>query len=195
MRVRKAPRSAPELRENGGGPREPLDQRAQELAVEAKLAAFGERLEVRRLDLEELDLGHRDDRSGAARAIARKVGHPAEAVAFLEHVEELAVLHHLDLPADDDEEGLADLALEEQVLVARVRLPYGAAQDLPQLGVAELPEERQRPQLVELLRGADLVGVALELREGVRELARHLEPRAVAHLRILVHRLLQDRHQ
>src|SRR5205085_4653285 len=102
-------RLAAKLREDRRGPGEPLDERAQELAVEAQLAALGERFEVRRLDLEQLHLGHRDDRSGTARAVAGQVGHLAEAVAFLEDVEELAVLHHLHLAAGDDEERLPDL--------------------------------------------------------------------------------------
>src|SRR5438105_7027848 len=149
-------RLAAKLREDRRGPGEALDERAQELAVEAQLAALGERFEVRGLDLEKLYLGDRDDRGGTARAVAREVGHLAEAVAFLEDVQELAVLHHLDLPGDDDEERLADFALEEQVLVARVILPDGAAQHLPELRVAELAEERQRAQLVEFLRRRDL---------------------------------------
>ena len=77
----------------------------------------------------------------------------------------------------------------------RVHFPDGAAQHFPELGVAELAEEGQRAQLVELLRRADLGGVALELREGVGEVARHLEPGLVAHLRVLRHRLLHDLHQ
>src|SRR5688572_6969083 len=172
----KISRSAAELRQHGGGPGEPLDERAQELPVEAQLAAVGERLEVRRLDLEELHLGDRDDRSRAPRAVAGEIGHLAEAVALLEDVQQLAVLHHFHLPADDDEERLPDLALEQEVLVARLVLPHRAAQHFPELGVAEFAEEGQRAQLVEFLRGADLLREALQLREGVGELARHLEP-------------------
>src|SRR5258706_4342748 len=74
---------ATELSQDRRSPGQALDQRAQELAVEAQLAALGEGLEVARLDLEELHLGYRDDRGGAARAVAREVRHLAEAVAFL----------------------------------------------------------------------------------------------------------------
>src|SRR5207249_1098909 len=65
-------RLTPKLRQHARGPRQPLDEGAQELAVEAQLAALGEGFEVRRLDLEELHLGNRDDRGGAARTVARE---------------------------------------------------------------------------------------------------------------------------
>src|SRR5471030_587745 len=104
-------RLAPKLREHRRSPRQPLDERAQELPIEAQLTSLRQALEVSGLDLEELHFRHGDDRSRAARAIARKVGHLAEAVAFLEDVQELSVLDHFHLPADDDEEGLPDLAL------------------------------------------------------------------------------------
>src|SRR5687768_6649156 len=77
--------STPELRQHRGSPGEPLDQGPQELAVEAQLAALGERVEVRGLDLEELHLRDRHDRGRTPRAVAGEVGHLAEAVALLEH--------------------------------------------------------------------------------------------------------------
>jgi hypothetical protein len=64
-------RLAAKLGEDRRGPGEALDERAQELAVEAQLAAIRERLELGRLDLEQLHFRHRDDGGRAARAVAR----------------------------------------------------------------------------------------------------------------------------
>src|SRR5262245_56140102 len=153
---------APSLRnsargEAGVGEVEPLDQDADEGAVDVAAAHGGGLFEIRNAHAHDVRVLGGGDGCGALAAIDRQVGHFAEALARSQDAEQLAVLADARFALDHQAEEVAGLALAYHHRAGAYALPVADAHQLPKLGLGEAGEEAHRTQ-----RG-ELVGVAEHL--------------------------------
>src|SRR5688572_2831518 len=103
-------RSSPLARGKAGvGQVQPLDQDADEGAVDVAAAGDGRLLEVGDADAHDVRVLRGGDGGAALAALEREVGHLAEALARAEHGQQLAVLGDPRLAFDQEAEEVARL--------------------------------------------------------------------------------------
>src|SRR5262245_19762357 len=172
---------------------QPLDEDADEGAVEFAATGGGGLAEVADLDLHDERVARRGHRGAALVAGEREVGHFAEAFARAEHREQLLVLRYPRLALDQHAEKVAVLPFAHHGRAGGNPRPGAQADHLPQLGVGEGREEAHPAQRDELVGLAELAALALQagaqrLDQVLCELVAALVPLR----RVLLHRAAHD---